>query len=119
MDARERDESQSRRTSSKRPWDGDNSALLGVDGSRMAPVLPPIDAAPSRKLSVPRGAEHGFISRSWYGAEARGPDMERPEAEGHDFSNGSFTRQNIDANRIPPPPLPHGKSHTGILSKRG
>jgi hypothetical protein len=86
----------------------------------MAPVLPPIDATPSRKLSAPRGAEYGLSARSWYGAgaETRELDLERPKAEGPDYSNKSFAQQNKDANGIPPSPRPHGKSPTGTLSVR-
>jgi hypothetical protein len=114
MDARERDESQSRRTSNKRPWDGDTTVFPEPAGSRIAPVLPPIDAAPSRKLLVPRGTEYGSISTSWYGAESREPDTERPKIEGPDYN--PFARQNIDANGKVPPPRPHGKLPTDCLS---
>jgi hypothetical protein len=107
MDARERDESQSRRTSNKRPWDGDNTTLPDPAGPRLAPVLPPIDSAPARKLSVPRGTEYGQISTRWYGAESREADTERPKTEGLDYN--PFSRQNRDANGKPLPPRPHGR----------
>lgn len=107
MDARERDESQSRRTGSKRPWDGDTITTLPEPaGCRIGGVLPRIDAAPSRKLSAPRGTEYGPVSTSWYSAEPRELDVERPKTEGLDYT---FARHNIDANGTQPPRWFHGK----------
>jgi hypothetical protein len=108
MDARERDDSQSRRTSIKRPWDEDSAALPEPANSRLSTVLPSLDAEPFRRLSAPRGREYLSISTSRYGAESRDADAERPKIEGHDYN--SFARQNIDPNGKPPPIRPHCKS---------
>lgn len=108
MDARERDESQSRRTSVKRPWDEESAALPELANSRLSTVLPSLDAEPIRRLSAPRGREYWSISTSRYGAESRDADAERPHIEGQDYN--SFPQLNIDPNGKPPPTRPHCKS---------
>lgn len=99
MDAREGVESQSRRSSIKRPWDEDfappSSTSLWT-GRGLS--LPPIDVAPYRRPSLSRAAEIEGNLHTRYGSESRegGGIAKRPRYEQHDYN--SLSRENLDLN---------------------
>jgi hypothetical protein len=107
MDARERDESQPRRMSIKRPWDEASTAFPDPAGRRLSIVLPPVDAVPRRKLSVPQARGYGPISTSWYAAEPRGLEAGRAKIEGHDYL--PFARQETSPKGKSPQRGPYSK----------
>jgi hypothetical protein len=93
MDAREREDSQSRRPSIKRPWEGEYGLPEQVDvgnGTR----LPPIDYSSYRRPSLPpRVTEPEDIWVNHYGSESRDGGAKRARYERHDYN--SFPREGL------------------------
>ncbi|KAH7360592.1 hypothetical protein BKA65DRAFT_189029 [Rhexocercosporidium sp. MPI-PUGE-AT-0058] len=89
MDAREREASQSRRPSIKRPWEEDYALPQQVNvwsGTR----LPPIDASSYRRPSLPpRVTEPEDIWGNHYGSESRDGGAKRARFEGNDYNSFS------------------------------
>ncbi len=90
MDANERVESQSRRSSVKRPWEGDRASLQEVNAWHSS-SLPPIDAVPHRRGSIQIGSHGGPI---W----DLDPDsvLKKAKLERHEYN--TFPRQNVAPN---------------------
>jgi hypothetical protein len=99
MEVLERDESQSRRASIKRPWEEDTT-LPEKGNAWHSALLPPIDAVPYRRGSIQRGdAETNGNNR--YGPLPKESAMKKPKFEGHDYN--TFSPQNQEPNgKIPP-----------------
>lgn len=93
MDARERNDSQSRRPSIKRPWEED--IVLPEQANVWSGTrLPPIDPSPYRRPSLPpRVTEPDDIWGHHYGVESRDGGAKRARYEGHDYS---MPRENLD-----------------------
>lgn len=93
MDAREREDSQSRRPSIKRPWEEEYVLPEQVDvwnGTR----LPPIDSSSYRRPSLPpRVTEPEDIWGNHYGSESRDGGAKRARYEKHDYN--SFSREGL------------------------
>ncbi|KAG4440219.1 hypothetical protein IFR05_004298 [Cadophora sp. M221] len=93
MDAREREDSQSRRPSIKRPWEEEYRLPEQVDvwnGTR----LPPIDSSSYRRPSLPpRVTEPEDIWGNHYGSESRDGGAKRARYERHDYN--SFSREGL------------------------
>jgi len=104
MDAREREESQIRQQSIKRPWDEDTT-LPEAGNTWHRAILPPIDAPPHRRPSILRGLEAGGILHSSYGHSSGESMSKRPRYEGLDYK--SLSRENLSLNgELHQPPLP-------------
>lgn len=100
MDAREREESQSRRTSIKRPWDED-TILSEPPRPWLGPPLPPIDAPPYHRPSPARGGggEHENSLQDRYRPDQRGDiAAKRARYEGHEYDYNLLSRENLDLN---------------------
>lgn len=98
MDAREREESQARRTGIKRPWDED-TILSEPPRSWLGPTLPPIDAPPYRSPSLARGGEHEGSLQGRYGSDQRGEiAAKRARYEGHEHDYNLLSQENLDLN---------------------
>lgn len=85
MDAREREDSQSRRPSIKRPWEEESVLPEQVNvwkGTR----LPPIDASYRRPSLPPRFTETEDSWENHYGSESSGGGVKRSRYEGHDHN---------------------------------
>ncbi|KAH7418272.1 hypothetical protein BKA64DRAFT_194966 [Cadophora sp. MPI-SDFR-AT-0126] len=96
MDAREGEDSQSRRPSIKRPWEEDYVLQEQVNawkGTR----LPPIDASYRRPSLPPRFTEPEDIWGNHHGPETRGGEAKRIRYEGRDYS--SISREDLDLRR--------------------
>jgi hypothetical protein len=104
MDAREREESQTRRQSIKRPWDED-TAFPEAGNAWHRAILPPIDATPHRRPSIPRGLEAGGMLHSSYGQSSGDSMSKRARYEGLGYK--SLSREILSLNgQLHQPPLP-------------
>lgn len=95
MEVVEREDSQSRRSSIKRPWEEDTGLPERGNGWHSA-LLPPIDDVPYRRGSLQRGGDDG---RKWNRPDPKESVLKWPRFEGHDYN--TFPRQN---------PAPNGKT---------
>lgn len=97
MEVLERENSQSRRSSIKRPWEEDTT-LPEKDNAWHSALLPPIDTVPYRKVSIQRGGDEGA---KWNGQDSREPVIKKAKFEGNEYN--TFPRQNLMPNgKIPP-----------------
>lgn len=92
MEVHEREESQSRRSSIKRPWEEDTS-LPEKGNAWHSALLPPIDAVPYRRGSIQHGEDEG---PKWHGSDPKESVMKKAKFEGHDYN--TFPRQNLASN---------------------
>jgi len=93
MDAREREDSQSRRPSIKRPWEEEYVLPEQVNvwkGTR----LPPIDASYRRPSLPPQFTETEDSWQNYYGSESSGGGVKRSRYEGHDYN--SLPQEDLD-----------------------
>ena len=86
MDAQEREDSQSRRSSIKRPWDED-ATLPEQSNGWNGTILPPIDGAPYRRPSIHLEAESGAGTHSRYGTVSRESAAKKARFEGNNDYN--------------------------------
>ncbi len=93
MDAREREDSHSRRPSNKRPWEED--IVVSDEASIWSGTrLPPIDSSLYRRPSLPpRVTEPDDIWGNQYDSESRDGGAKRARCEGHDYS---VPRESLD-----------------------
>ena len=96
MDARERERSQSRRPSIKRPWEED--AILPETGNAwLGTTLPPIDPVPYRRPSISRQPEPGGLLHNLYQPDNREFVAKRARYEGNNdyipFPDGKLQSQ--------------------------
>jgi len=98
MDAREREKSQSRRASIKRPWE---EVTVSSDPPRLwhgAP-LPPIDAVPFNRAAVSREAEPEDSPQDRYQTNLMGgATAKRARYEGREHDYNLLSRENLDLN---------------------
>lgn len=92
MEVHEREESQLRRSSIKRPWEEDTT-LPEKGIAWHSALLPPIDAVPYRRGSIQRGGDEG---PKWNSPDPRESVMKKAKFEGHDYN--TFPRQNLALN---------------------
>lgn len=96
MEAHEREESQSRQSGIKRPWEEDMT-LPEKGNAWHSALLPPIDDVPYRRGSIQRGDD----GPKWNGPDPKESAMKKAKFEGHDYN--TFPRQNPVSNgKIPP-----------------
>jgi hypothetical protein len=107
MDAQVREESQSRRSSIKRPWE--DSSLPEEGNAQLSTSLPPIDTVPYRRPSLLRGLEHGSFANSRHGPDFTESGNKRAKLEGYDYNPFS---QQMPGNGQKPPPMIISEYHT-------
>jgi hypothetical protein len=111
MDARARDESQSRQSSIKRPWDEGGTTSAEPGNSRPSALLPPVDLVSYQKSLIPHGFESGALSQiSYRRPDSRESEVKRTKVEGHDYNASS--RRDMDVDGKTAPSSTHSKSPT-------
>jgi hypothetical protein len=88
MDAREWEQSQSRRSSIKRPWDED-AILPQKSNVWNGAILPPIEAVPYRRPSIQRAIEPAAGTHHRYVLETRESVAKKARYEGSDYRSSS------------------------------